>query len=490
MSLNCSVYSLTQGYLDYQDYFTQEWYNNTERFLPAYYITNCLVPDVLAQIRTQNVSDEEVTRWMDEYRNNPYNITDNGDLFVALLFTFLGLCVLCWMLMLLYLLLPPHKRKPWPTLLCTLVYLIVLTVILVQITRATEAEYYKDLLNTVKIMCVLGQNHYIYALIVAHFLICVAYIQLLWKMTKASWRWHSTVFALILILVGLVTSICSAAVAPATLGYNRTVVDDALAASIAMGIIFTAWFSYCLAYHTFRAKPRLVAYTHRLLPLAIFTWLVIIGRQALCILLLTYWNEQWLVNSWLSYLPNVIDIYVLAAGWEWLYLIEQVEQKLELSGMLGRRISIDDVMNFSNEWTRGLAGRKYPLMMAWMTDKVTKFKNRRKNQNENPREPDHNSSEINVELGDLTPLASNDDLVVNMDEQSVCEIHHDGGLWSSDSDLDMQSDTQNTTTEVRDDSELVQGTSSAHENSVSNTAPPPFVPHPGLSIDDYWDEKR
>lgn len=495
ITVNCSVYSLTSGTLSYQDYFTETWFNNVNLFLPAYYITNCSVADVLTQIRQENINAEEVSQWMADFKSNPYNINNNGDMFVALLFTFLGLCVLSWMLLLLHLLLPRHKRKPFLTILATLVYSIVLTMILVQITQTTEDEYYRDSLDMVKIMSVLIENRYPYALAVLHFLICVAYIQLLWKMVKSNWRWKSSVFAGILVLVSFILSLVSIGNIP-KLFYSAVVFNNTIfKASISISIAFILWFCICLVYHTFKAKSALISYGKRLLPLAILTWFLIIARIVISILLETLWAHDWLIVSWLSYVPNMLDIYLLTCSWEWLYLIKQMEQRIELSGMLGRRISIDDVMNFSNGWNQGNAKKNYKSFLFWARDKFSFGKtatNPKNSETENPVEPQLSANDSvagtdHVELQTMEPLSSNHAFVVNLDEASVCEVHHGGSeIWDSDSDAVLDSVHDHTISNP-DVFSLGEPTNAPPSETE---LPPPFVPLPGHSSAEYWDDKR
>lgn len=495
ISVNCSVYSLTLGTLSYQDYFTEQWIINASLFLPAYYITNCSVADVLTQIRQENITAEEVSQWMADFKSNPYNINNNGDMFVALLFTFLGLCVLSWMLLLLHLLLPRHKRKPLLTVLATLVYSIVLTIILVQITQTTEEEYYRDSLDMVKIMSVLIENKYPYALAVLHFLICLAYIQLLWKMVKQNWRSRSTTFAGILVLASFTLSLVSIGFIPTPFHFTVTFSDKPFKASISLSITFISWFCLCLIYHTFKAKSPLISYAKKLLPLAILTWFLMVARIVISILLVTLWNLDWLIGSWLSYIPNMLDIYLLTCAWEWLYLIKQMEQRIELSGMLGRRISIDDVMNFSNDWNQGDAKKNYKSALSWARDKFSFLKNLRHLKGPkptNPAEPRLSAEGSvagtdHVELQPMEPISSNHAFVVNLDEASVCEVHHGGSdIWDSDSEAVLDS-VHDHTASIADAVSLGEPT---NEPPSETELPPPFIPLPGHSSADYWDDKR
>lgn len=498
ITINCSVYALTQGQLTYQDYFSEQWINETELFLPAFFATNCSVLQVLTQIRHENISELQVSEWMNKYLANPYNIQDNSDLFVALLFTFLGLCILAWMLMLLHLLLPRYKRKPWLTLLSTLVYAILLTFILAEITNTTREEYYKNSLNMVNIMSVFDKRRYPYLLNVLQFLIDLAYIQMLRSMVKNSWHLRSTVFAAFLSIASLALSLTYVYWARYLYGFANMMMDKSLVAAVSVSIVFIGWFSSCLLYHTLKAKPRLVSYTLRLLPLGLFTWVIIITREGLCILLIARWNKQWPLNAWLLYIPSIIDLCILTCSWEWLYLIQQVEQKLELSGMLGRRISISDVMNFSNDLDKGIKERQTHSVKDWAHQKWInlRLKKQKKTIETTTTTNNENQPDSDMEMIELQPTVtkgSTDGYVVNLDQASVCEVHHGGSdLWDNDSDsLD---DERVSTTQANEESSdqlaidiIVSG--SVHTSTSSREFPPSFEPLPGQSINDYWDDK-
>lgn len=70
--INCSVYSLTLGFIQFQDFrppyspaldspsphgpHFPAWNNWLSEFLPAYYITNCLIPDLIQLVIELNIT--------------------------------------------------------------------------------------------------------------------------------------------------------------------------------------------------------------------------------------------------------------------------------------------------------------------------------------------------------------------------------------------------------------------------------------------------
>lgn len=421
VNINCSVYFLNQGFLSYQDYFTGEWFSNAEDTLPAYYITNCSVAKVLQETRNQNISDQEVSSWLQQNEIDPVS-NSNGDKFVSLLFSMSGLCVLFWMLLLLHLLLPPHRRKPWLVVLCTLVNSVVLTAALTQVTLWSEVQYHNDGLDVSSIMAVMRLKRYPYALIVLHLLIYVAFVQLLWKMVKGTWRWRSLVTSTSLTIVSFVFSLILVSVNKNAEDRPPKLAKCSLLVAISVEVAFLCWFSVVTIYYTAFAKPPLVSYSRRLLPLAGFTWTMICAKLVTSSLCITYWPNKWSKNVWIIYLFNFIDIIVLTASWEWLFLIQQAEQRIELSGMLGRRISVDDVRNLNTDWSQNGPGKKYPFM-TWLREKFQHEKNIQDSSEERAYSHLDNVTE-EVELRPLPSIRSRNDQAIDTDSNSAYDVQN------------------------------------------------------------------
>lgn len=352
LDLNCSVYSLTLGLLTYNNYYDQSWLGNITDFLPAYYVTNCSIEELALQIKNQNLSALDVLEWLDDYRRNPYNVADNGDSFIALLFTTLGLCVSCWMLMLLFLLLPKHKRKPLLTLVATLFYLVVLTILVSKITEVARDEYYSDSLDMIKILGIVNKRQsYSVALVISHFLTNLAFVQLVVKMTRPRWKRPNTYLGLALIIGYLILSAVEQEQITDYFTYASTASSVTTSTKIAFRLLILLWFSAVLAYYSIwgtASSPRQVSYSKKLMPLALLTWFMVVAHFVLSMLAVTLWRDQWLVKSWVVFIPYLLDMFLLTCSWEWYYSIRDLELKLELVGMLGRPISLDDVMEFSN----------------------------------------------------------------------------------------------------------------------------------------------
>lgn len=355
INMSCSVYSLTSGSIRYQDYFTGDWLENITLLLPAYYVTNCLMSELQSQIAELNYNETDVERWLKEYGSNPYNQSDNGDAFVALLFMILGLCVLCWMLILLFLLSPKHKKKPLMTQIATGVYSIVTTILLDSVTLAVRKEYEKDSLDMIRILLLVNdKKRYPVALVVLQFLTCLAFFQLVVKMTKPHYKFYNGLVGACLIIMYIVVDSVELAMSRNYLErIGHGLPEFRTVFKVVLKLLFMVWICVTLGYHTLKgtaSSPRQVSYSRRLLPLALFTWFLLGFHVIITILIASLWKNSWLVTSWITFLPYLLEMYILTTAWEWYYSIRDLELRLELIGMLGRKISLDDVMTFSNNY--------------------------------------------------------------------------------------------------------------------------------------------
>ncbi|OBA23244.1 PalH-domain-containing protein [Metschnikowia bicuspidata var. bicuspidata NRRL YB-4993] len=498
MDINCLVYSLTSGLLRTQDYFSGSWLDNITNFLPAYYVTNCSVLEFWDQIASQNVSLSDIELWLGEFRKNPYNEADNGDSFVALLFTLVGLCVLGWMLLLLFLLLPKHKQKPVLTQLAVLFYLVYLTVLFSQVARITEAEYYADLLDMVKILSTIADLQYAVLLLVQTLLTQLAYLQLFLKMTKNRWKLANCALVSVLIVACLVTGAFFVPVTEDSFSYVTLPATSLAIALLALDTVFMAWFAVCLGYYTARGPatpPKQVAYSKKLLLLAILTWSFVVIYIVQTLLLATLWREDWLTNAWISYVPDLLAMYILTASWEWLHSIRHLELRLELVDMLGRRISLEDVMDFSNDdkvRRTALRGRFASLLDFFgrrrgaAVGDGTSSGSISTSASQNPGES---------LLGDVTRG-------MEMPEHQLADLGPGTPRQMSPSEDNspvisgaaMESTGSGLPPAVF--AEPTEGSSTAMQGAADQSAIengddelPPFRPHPGFSKDDYWDEK-
>lgn len=507
---NCSVYFLTSGWLQNQDLDTKVWGTNSSELLPAYYVTNCLIPDLISQIQEQNLSSTDLLTWLSDYRQNPYNVSDNGDSFVALLYTLSALCVLCWMLMFLFLLLPKNKRKPLLTQGATLLYSMVLTIILARLTDVARLEYYLDSLDISRILEELNSvKRYPIAVMILQFLTNLALAQLVVELTKLRWKRISAVFGILVILAHLAVSsagVHNLRISTAFLTYPESPV---LVAAMVLKLIINLWLVATLAYYTLSGSgsPRHVCYSRQLIPMACFAWTIVVAHLVVSILPSTLWRSQWLVYSWLQFIPLLLEMFILTVVWEWVYSIQHIEKRMERTGMLGRKVSLDDVISFNDA---------RPTRRTILRSRFSSFKDTVFGQ---PRtQPSHSASPLSrtlagghssnstveIDLGDAQE-SSHFDITEDPDHDEMdYEVHYmDEDVWDTDGDeqpartpLDegasaSQNIHQPTLAAPHDVASttvnMAEGTpSAAHPNSDL----PPFRPLPGFSRDDYWDEKN
>lgn len=493
LNVNCSVYSLMLGTFSYRDYYSNVWLSNVSDFLPAYYATNCSISEMMSQIKNSDVDADDVMKWWADFQANPYNVADNGDSFVALLFTVLGLCVSCWMLLLMFVLLPKYKRKPFLTHLAVLMNLVVFTVVLAQISDVAREEYYADSLDMIYMLATLHSKRYPIAMLVLKVITLMALIQLVYRITKPRWKRHNLAVGLVLLAAFVATSIYG----QTDYGQITTAVTSSLNTGvvllIAVQTVFVCWYAGCLAYYTLAgtaSSPRQVSYSRKLIPLAILAWFLIALDVVLSILSITYWRSRWLITSWVLYFPMLIDMSLLTTGWEWFYSIRDLELKLELVGMLGRKITLDDVMSFSNDHNvqKATLGSRFAAMFD------TLFGTSRANQVEATK--DFSPSVSTDTPTDHTTMVNSPQTTHNVtafDVGSQNEGHSQDNHAAFDENevseyemhfMDTNSGDDDVLGRPENDNEPVEGTSRAGHEEL-----PPFRPHPGYSRDDYWDDK-
>lgn len=495
LNVNCSVYSLTSGSLKYLS--DNGWLQNiTLDFLPAYYVTNCSMEGLRLQIFSLEVNATDVSQWMLDYLNSPYNVADNGDLFIALLFMILGLCVLVWMLLLLFILLPKHKRKPILTQLATLIYLVVVTILLSQITEGATDEYYADSLDMVSILAMVNsRKKYPIALIVLQLVTNLAFLQLVIKMTKQRYKRISGGVGAVLLVIYLVLSCISVATTTDYVSLLDTPKLFYTTFKASVKVAWLIWFGITLAYHTLAgtaSAPRQVSYLRKLAPLAFLTWFMVTLHVVITILTVTLWRDRWLVSSWIAFLPYLLEMYILTISWEWFYSIRHLELQLELVGMLGRRISLDDVMSFSHAgYTRNTTLRgRYAFMKDWFLGNnlpSTQGKDTASNGSVTAV-PTSSQSPIGEDTGNSQGSAREHEPTARDDNSDDDEDNDDGDDVSYE--VHYLEDDELWRNEIINDQTAAdapqEGTSAGHAN---NEQLPPFQPHPGYNRDDYWDEK-
>lgn len=507
---NCSVYSLAGGLIRFQDY-NGTWLDNyTTQFLPAYYTTNCSVGNLSAVLDEYFNSQQSWKQWTDGLAP-PFSQRDNGDAFVALLFTLSGVCVSLWMLTLLLYLLPRHKRKPVLTQLTTVFSSVVCTVLLTQVTEAACDEYYSDTLDIFVFREVMFRTPaYRVCTVIAVLLVHVSRLQMVMRITRLGFRYAMAAAGGALIVVFTVMH-----------GVFEIRFDDAdavvdgpgnselaslyawRASLVAVQLVLQAWFMAAVFKFTFVDKdPRKISYALPTLVLGLFTWGLLFAIFVVDLLSVTTFRHQWWVRLWLDRLPMLLDVALLTIAWEWIYNIGQLEKKHELIGVLGRRMSSDDVA--SNPGAPRAAWWRRTLWPAkWLVSP---------SQSSSPSEPVeiHQSDQIGQtgqtgqigqtgQTNQTNQTGQSDQSDTNYSNYNVPILHPTDPVPPPRSAPHAIPDLHTAAGSVNSGSTISYNVSMASSSSSSAAAPaaapaadsqpPPFVPHPGYSRDDYWHEK-
>lgn len=496
LDLDCSVYSLTSGSIQFQDLSNGTWSKNFTlgEFLPAYYVTNCSIPRLIDQINelSQLVASNSSSDWEKKYTYSPYNQRDNGDTFVALLFTISGSCVSCLMLLLLFFLSPKHKRKPILTQFSTIFYTIVTIILLAQITDVASEEYYADTLDIINIYREIYVSKYYRSMIViSQFCTQLAWLQIVLKLTRQRFKWRIGAVAAVLILGYTITNMVH------EIKYN--VVESVLLSGMAsnptyrgwktsrvlLRVLLLIWFALNLLYYSILIKSAKICYCKKLLPLSTFIWCLFLLNIILSIFTISLYEDKWLVNIWLTLIPFLIDIYLMTMVWEWIYSVRFLEKRQELMGVLGRRISLDDVVSIQLAPNSHQPLRK-PFSQYWQLLR-SRF------QGYTPADQEDKTKSL-----ELDRLSSTSTTLINQAAGSNNEVTPDAASEHSESNSDANSDVSYDIQYVdgdwddEDEDEPQEGPSSQYYPAVPITTeqPPPFEPHPGFQHGDYWPDEK
>ncbi|CUM56735.1 unnamed protein product [Debaryomyces tyrocola] len=517
ISENCSIYALTSGTIVFQDFHNHSWSQNyTKYFLPAYYLTNCSKADLTNISLLDNLHSSNLTKLEYGQRYHTYDKTDNGDAFVALLFTISGACVSCWMLTLLMYLSPKHKRKPWLTQLATVFYSILATVILSYITDESKMQYYADSLNLIELHnLVYASYSYRVMVVFSQFFTNLAWLQIVVHVSKLKFKWYSMLVNLILMVTyTVIHSIYEARYNNDDLIFNVTFDSPYQRWRLAIFILkllIVIWFAASILYYTTIIKnPRKICYSKKLLPLAISSLSLFVIHIVINILSMSLFLKDWQVRSWLILIAYLIEIGLLTAIWEWVYGIEFLEKRYEIMGMLGRRISLNDVISFNlyghNEQPE--KPDKPKQFINFLMKKV--FRNKYFDHMEYAEEVNnkdalestrsHESDLMqhqNMDVADAQALHLPNTNVINViathnsehnnilsaQDEDIIDIHSNQSSGSYEDvyidDYQFSDDEHNTTS---------SNTDQRLEHSQNN--PPPFVPLPGFSHNDYWPDEK
>lgn len=468
---NCSVYSLAGGSIRFQSYYNGTWLQNfTDAFLPAYYATNCSVQQLASVFEDIFPDSAELEQWSSGFNSN-YTQRDNGDAFVALLFTVSGVTVSLWMLTLLLYLLPKHKRKNILVHITTIFASVVYTVLLAQVTERARDEYYADRLDIYEFReMIYHTSAYRICTAVAVFLMHISHMQIVIHITRLWFR------NIMVAAGGALISTFTVVHFVYEIRYNDadSVIDGPnytepliclvwRAAIVVLRLLLLFWLMLTVFKFTLLDKnPRKISYALPTLGVGLFAWAVLLANFILRVLAVTLFRHKWWVRLWLDQLPSLMDIALLTILWEWIYNMERLEKKHELMGVLGRRMSSNDVASVIGSQPRPPWWKKRGPWSSAAT-----ISTRAK------RDPELSTIEIHQLAAPTHPQVVT---TLQIDQNTLDEnaANHADDVMSHNSASTVSYD--------------FGSESSDHENE-NTTEPPAFVPLPGFSVNDYWHEK-
>lgn len=299
---------------------------------PMYYITNCSREEILKySVEIEGFEPSEIP-----------GALSKGDSYVSLLFTISGTCCVCWMLCVFLVLSPPHKRKPILTQLCTVFYTIVLTILLSKVTSSARQNYFDDHADVTEIHDVFF-NNLVFRItnVFSEFFVLIAFLQIVKKLNNSK-----VVLGLTSVLI--VAYVVLGGVCEGLFRYRLNKIELVYArwhqAKNSLRLVYVCIVGIVLANFTYTKKH---SHSKKLISLAIFVWLLFVIHLVVLIFLLAVYIHDWGNRSWLSILPNLIEIGILSMVWEWIYDIRSLEKRDELIGVLGRSIAQSDAENYS-----------------------------------------------------------------------------------------------------------------------------------------------
>lgn len=512
ISDHCEVYALASGNIQFRDLTNNSWSGNLTSFLPAYYVTNCSAKALESYI--ESFSAEEYSAVAAAALASPFNQRGNGDTFVALLFVISGACMASWMMSLLLYLSPKHKTKPLLAKLATIVYSVFMTILIHKLTKIAETQYYADELNLVDVQnAILFTNSYRVILVLSQFITLLAWLQLMMHMTKNKWkRYIFCIGSLLIILITVLSTINEALYENLETFLSSSRGDSAESwnqAIFSMILVYVSLLAGVLLYFTTVEKnPRKICYSTRILPLALFIWVVIALHVILNILMLTLYRDDWQTRLWLQLLPCQIDVILITIIWEWIFNISILEKRVELTGVLGRRISFDDAASFDSNKKRP---RTY-LIYENGANVFNFMKNVFKKEHLVTKDDlvlDH-SQTSNEGKGFVESSTSSGTAVESQTEDERVQLEPVLGFEVNEEELgNSQTEFQERNIGNRDeansltsyeeeyveynweeDEEEAQVASSSNVRRESVESLPNFEPHPGFSREDYWNDRK
>lgn len=335
--MGCAASLIGKGAARYTDASTNVTWRLASNFLPAYFIHNCSTPDAIPQAMNHDWSARGL---------NYKSMLDstNGDNFIAVLFVVSGLCVSSWMLFLLLCLSPRHKSKPLTTYAATVMYCIASSINLNLLTKVSRDEFHSQELDVMRIHIQLyGKNAFKIPQIFSQLLNHAALFEIAIRVCNPSRQWLYGSAGAVIILVYTITTTYY------EIRYNNAISVFVTSQKllhpgwrlmrVILKLAIILWVAVILIYHTFKATdPRRVSYSRRLLPLALFNWLLLVNHAGLDLSLATVFRRNWLVKSWLEPLPYFFEVVLITTLWEWIFNIALLEKNHELADVLGRRV--------------------------------------------------------------------------------------------------------------------------------------------------------
>lgn len=487
---NCSLYALPSGNLTYYENQSTILRTYHKSSFPAYFITNCSQEGIDFWLNYTNFNEDESTPfWGDSYQ-----LINNGDSFVSFLFTISGVCVACWMLSFLLILSPKHKRRPMMTQIATVFNAVVLTILLSKITATARVDYYSDHVDVYRIHDVFFNDlTYRVTNVFSEAFISFSFFQVVSRIASKLLQDYVVIaYAMVLIVYVCLGMVCE-------IDYRLPLSELSLnkmasryvryhQARNVFKLLMVSIVGLLLIYYTvFIKNPRKYSYSKKMLPLAIFVWILFLCHFTVCVSMMIVFVSDWSTRSWLSILPSLLEIVILTVIWEWIYNIKALERRYELLGVLGRRISFDDDRIFQTDDKEPRRFRKHRTkIVSWVKDMTMLHK-----------APDIvDESDNNLKM--LSDLVNVEDI---SEDYEVEEQHSDGdgdgdshGHGGGDGDIyhhgDVYGDGDDLGGQGYQGAPVDESDTPVYEQVGSSSRDPPrFEAHPGFNRGDYWPEK-
>lgn len=348
---NCSIYYISRGYLNNEDYFNKYWTNNSN-ILPAYFITNCSVSQLLNDSRLLSLNSSGPTDFSDLRELSRLEKVNDGDALIALIFTVSGCCISFWLLLLLIYISPRQGMKPLSIQVTTIFHCFLSTITFVRLTLVSKEGFYEGVMDLYKLTdYILASDIFRVPSVLSHFITNITFLDIVLRIVLPKYRWPIAIVSLLLIAGSVVTQSLFMAKNAVIDGALRLRLGHAptrlLLASNIMELCVFIWLSFMGFYYTlFIMDPKRVCYERNLLPKAIFVWLLFFSTLALNLVKSTKYLSDLLYGNWLSMLQWLLHVCMIVCLWEWIYDIKYLLRRFEELGMLGRKLSEKDAVSF------------------------------------------------------------------------------------------------------------------------------------------------